>query len=224
VFNPGNTITINGYFMDNSQSGEVHLHMEHVDTRAVTHSEKCLIHSALKISCKVTTTQSSFGNFFVSLQEISSGLRISDDSVLTVLVLPVPVIELAQEQKAFVTSLTSFAQPWTLQIIVKYDDADLMLEFKHIFASQTVCKLVKVPSDFQYFTQRVTWTNERELNCYFENLYIDELTQFCIEVSINGGHTFSATCTTKVFSHRMPLITEDSFIPTHSHVQDIVHL
>lgn len=99
-----------------------------------------------------------------------------------------------------------------------------MLDYKHIFTRQTICKLVKSSSSFQYYTQKITWPADSQLDCYFENVYVDEQTHFCIEVSINGGHTFSSACTTTVFAHRIPFVTHDSFTPTNSHVQDVVTL
>ena len=45
-----------------------------------------------------------------------------------------------------------------------------------------------------------------------------------MEVSLNGGKTFTQGCPAQLKIVRIPLIKEDSFSPVNSHLQDIVWL
>ena len=46
----------------------------------------------------------------------------------------------------------------------------------------------------------------------------------CIQVSINNGASFTDTCDSRLATVKVPLIKDDNFTPTNSHVQDIEYL
>ena len=63
------------------------------------------------------------------------------------------------------------------------------------------------------------------LQCHFTNfLYIGEANPACLEVSLNGGKTFSSGCDSKLQTIRVPTILSDAFTPLNSHVADIVQI
>ncbi len=93
VYHPENIITINGYFMDNSESGQVVFRIHIDDQSEVT--EVCNV-TPLQISCKVKKSHKLFGEVFISLEEVGSGIHLSDESFLNCLVLPLPTINSMQ--------------------------------------------------------------------------------------------------------------------------------
>ena len=69
-----------------------------------------------------------------------------------------------------------------------------------------------------------TWKSPNELHCFFKDVLSDATsTPLCVELSIDGGFTFTDSCTNVLKSERLPLV-DDIFTPGHSHVKDPVTL
>lgn len=131
IFHPGNKITIEGYFLDNSESHSVHLRMKEVETETSVFSDQCVIVTATRITCSIQPSHNLFGELLLSLEEIGSNLKLSDDSVLSVLVFPIPEISPKVEQKVHITALTKEKQPTTVQLTAKFKDTQYFSRFRY---------------------------------------------------------------------------------------------
>ena len=96
VFHPGEDLVIAGYFLDNSALGVV-VRLTHLQdsTKVVRGVAACRPQGQLRTTCPLPPSSAftAYGEFLVSLEELGTGQRLSDDhSMLILLVLPVPAI------------------------------------------------------------------------------------------------------------------------------------
>ena len=96
VYHPGERITITGYFLNNSQQGSL-LKLTYLTDAAIelTSPDPCLAKSQFETSCDLPAVAAftAYGEYLVSFVEVNTGMVLSDDhSMLVVLILPTPVI------------------------------------------------------------------------------------------------------------------------------------
>lgn len=96
VYHPGESITLSGYFLDNSALGVVARLTSVLDPAQVVRGvDACQAKDQYETTCPLPSYSNfgAFGEFLVSLEERGTGMLLSDDhSMVVVLVLPVPVI------------------------------------------------------------------------------------------------------------------------------------
>lgn len=70
-----------------------------------------------------------------------------------------------------------------------------------------------------YMSTNLTWSQESQLSCYFEGTVpVVHPEQWCVEVSLNGGRTFTSDCPVAVANYRAPV--EADFQPRLSLISD----
>lgn len=70
-----------------------------------------------------------------------------------------------------------------------------------------------------YMSSNLTWSEESQLSCYFEGtIPVVHPEQWCVEVSFNGGRSFTNDCPVAVANYRAPVETD--FEPKLSLISD----
>jgi hypothetical protein len=110
LYHPGESITIEGYFLDNSALGVIPILTSILDPAQVVRGQlPCQAKSQYLTTCLLPDYDQfgAFGEFLVSLEEFSTGMLLSDQhSMLVLLVLPVPTILSVTQADAVGTSQT----------------------------------------------------------------------------------------------------------------------
>ena len=113
-------------------------------------------------------------------------------------------------------SVVFFENP-SLDTIFNEDVPDLL----YLFTDQIYCRLESQSTVFSEVVHgSVTWAN-LDLECHFTDYLHTEDAISCIDISLNGGKTFTQGCTAQLKTIRIPLVKVDSYFPVNSHVQDI---
>ena len=183
IYHPGDKVTISGYFLDNSSNpSKVRLKFASPDELETcltcTYSEVCLITSATVITCKVQPDHSLYGDLLVNLVEevdlvTHNTISLSDESYLSMIILPKPSVQVLTNQIAYVTAQSKAGEGVLHDIRLRLtfesigsDDSFFIDHFRHLFADQTMCKLVSETTVFETKKTNTTWFNANELNCH----------------------------------------------------------
>lgn len=122
LYHPSDSITVSGYFMDNSgQPSNVHLRLRKQGSTTpagVAYSQPCAQVTPTQVTCRLGSDLTVFGYLEVSLVEKvgESWFDLSDAVNLLVVVLPKPSLSVSQA-KSYVSALTTAGQ-------AQYKDAD----------------------------------------------------------------------------------------------------
>jgi hypothetical protein len=120
VYHPGESITLRGYFLDNSALGVVARLTSLEDPAQVVRGvEACHARDQYETTCPLPSYSNfgAFGEFLVSLEEQGSGMLLSDDhSMVVLLVLPVPVILAVTQAEVVASSQTGSAEGGVLRL------------------------------------------------------------------------------------------------------------
>lgn len=120
VFHPGEVITLGGFFLDNSALGVVaRLTSLQDPAQVVRGGEACQAKDQYETSCPLPSYSNfgAFGEFVVSLEEKGTGMLLSDDhSMVVLLVLPVPVILAVTQAEVVASSQTAVADEGALRL------------------------------------------------------------------------------------------------------------
>ena len=229
VFHPGETIHVRGYFLDNSPLGVV-LRLTHLagDSAVISGLEACRAHGNGQFEAKCAlppaASFSSFGEFLVGLEEQGTGQLLSDDhGLLVLLVLPVPEILGVTPGEAAVSSLTGHgdAERGLLQLRVDFgwgpaSGTQALEAFRQDYLGQVRCRLGALGAQL---STNLTWTAPAQLACYFGGpAHLSTPAYHCVEVSFNGGRSYTTDCPKKVGTTRAPVVT--GFEPAFSLIAD----
>jgi len=233
VYHPGERITITGYFLNNSRQGSL-LKLTFINqtqdltspTIELKGPTACLAKSQFQTSCDLPAAANftAYGEYLVSFEEVNTGIELSDDhSMLVLLVLPTPIITNVTPVHTVVPSesLAGEGERRLLQLRIGFDWGTILgtqelEQFKHVYMTSTRCRIGTLGAPL---TQNITWTNSSQLSCFFDDeVHITNPLHQCVEVSINEGRTFTTDCTQRLNSSRAPLIYD--FAPKESLIAD----
>lgn len=151
VYHPGESVHLQGFFLNNSRQGSLLKLTSLADANVeVIGNSVCSPRSQYYTVCQLPDTMTVFGEFLVSLVENNTNLSLTDDSTMhVILVLPVPVIKSITPQLITVPSESNMTAAETRVIEIRIElnwnsssDAGLaeLEEFKHMYRPTTLCR------------------------------------------------------------------------------------
>lgn len=169
----------------------------------------CLKKTSIFITCQLPAVISYFGYYIVNLYEKGTMFKLNDENVLSLIILPRPIIDSTQMDTYVTTqSETHLGQDTSSQVYIThfkvlFNDGfnnEYLHYYKQKYLENIICR---VGSSLQWITANSTWHSEDQIMCTLRNFY--NWQPECVEVSINGGRSYTSDCNSVLASIRAPV-------------------
>jgi hypothetical protein len=205
VNHPGDTLGLAGFFLDNTVLG-MRAQIMGLDDQSVKYmTDLCVRHSSIFVTCQIPALISYFGYYVVSLYEEGTLYKLNDENVIQIIILPLPVIAETQKDTYVTTGSDSnvTSQVYITHFKVRLQDGfngEYLEHYKLKYLRDVVCR---VGSRLLWVTTNSTWHSPDEVTCTLRNFY--NWRPECIELSINGGRSYSRDCMSAINTIRAPI-------------------